>query len=78
MESHALVWTLLHLHQIPVEQMKTPPDILSCALQFTRYSQFGTCWHASVEHSSMAMYYKKYREEHVGRTSHRLYECLCR
>jgi hypothetical protein len=64
-ESHELVWTLLHIRQIPGEQMKTPPDTLPCAPPFTRYSQFGTCWPASVRHSSMGMYYKKYREEHI-------------
>ena len=31
-----------------------------CAQPFTKHSPFGTCWHASVHHSRMGMYYKKW------------------
>ena len=58
--ARGLIRTLLYIHQIPGEKLKTPPDTLPCAQPFTRYSQFGTCWYACVHYSRMGMYYKKW------------------
>ena len=42
-----------------VELMKTLQDSILCAQPFTRYSPFGTCWHAFVATFLSGMYYKK-------------------